>query len=189
MWPTVRAFLIAVALLLGGASGIPEPQPRELAAAPKVLQTAYGWVRSVQDAILLRVQFVPDLLQFSQHWKLFSGVRDAPFRIWIEARENEHDPWQLLYRPHDPEHAWEGEAIEFRRIRGNWNPQRSGPSTGYDPFVGWIAGRVFERFPRFRTVRVRMEEGEVLPRGRGLRSKGQFAHERLRHREEAESAP
>lgn len=183
-WPALRALLIAAALATGGLSGIPEPPSRELKLAPEVLQTAYAWVQAVQDAILPKMQFVPATLQFSQRWKLFSSAKDSLFLIRVEARADQNDSWELLYTPHDPEHAWEDWTIEYRRVRGNWNPSRQGANPGYPAFVTWVARRAFKRETRWHTVRVRMEEVELLPLGKGFRPTGNFFHERTRERSE-----
>lgn len=184
-WPAVRASLIAVALGLGGLAGIPDSSPRHLELVPEVLRVLRGGIQAVEDAILPKVRFVPETLQFSQHWKLFSSANDARFLIWVEARAGRDAPWEILYKPHDPEHTWNDWMLEYRRVRGNWNPSRQGPNRGYDAFVTWLARRVFEEEPRFRSVRVRMEEIELLPEGRGFLQKGRFFHERTHERNES----
>jgi len=183
-WPQIRAFLITIALVLGGLSGIPDSSPRRLQLVPPFLRTMREVLQSVQNAALVPMRFVPETLQFSQHWKLFSGVNDVRFLIHIDAREKDGSPWELVYRPHDPEHHWREWTLEYRRVRGNWNPSRSGTNRGYDAFTTWVARRLFQDEPRFESVRVRMEEVALLPDGRGFVPLGRFLHERVRHRRE-----
>jgi hypothetical protein len=139
---------------------------------------------SARGVILAPFDFIPRLFQFSEQWKLFSSANDARFWMSIEAREGNGDTWRLLYRPHDPEHTFMGEVLEYRRVRGNWNPSRRGANSGYDGFVTWVARRVFAEYPRFRVVRVRMEEIQLLPLGKGFAPTGRFLHTRTRDRRE-----
>lgn len=171
-------------LVLGGVSGIPDTPERFREGLPGVLRAGREVLDSVRNAVLSPVSFVPEQLQFSQHWRLFSSASGARFLMWVELRTSADAPWQLLYRPHDPEHSWMDEALEYRRVRGNWNPSRKGPNRGYEDFATWIARRVFEERPDARVVRVRMEGIDVLPRGAGIRATGEFFHERTRRRED-----
>lgn len=183
-WPVARALLISAALIVGGLSGIPDSPERWMRSAPPIVRQArelLDWVRSTLTA---PVRFVPNVLQFSQHWKLFSSTSDVRFLMWVEGRATASDPWQTLYRPHDDAHTWQSEALEYRRTRGNWNPSRRGPNRGYDGFVTWVARRVFEEHPAFGFVRVRMEEIELQRNSQGFRATGRFFHERVRERGE-----
>jgi hypothetical protein len=180
----LRALLIAIAIAIGALSGIPESPERRLQLVPPFLRQAREALQSIQNAVLVPLRFVPETLQFSQHWKLFSSANDARFLMWVEARTDRNSPWEIVYRPHDAEHTWLEWTLEYRRVRGNWNPSRRGPNRGYDGFVTWLARRVFHDRPQFRTVRVRMEEIELLDHGRGFAPRGRFFHERSRERHE-----
>lgn len=151
---------------------------------PALLRSGREVIDWVRNAALHPVRFVPEQLQFSQHWRLFSSASDVRFLMWIEARNDPKGAWELLYRPHDPQHAWMAEEIEYRRVRGNWNPSRKGPNRGYDDFVTWVARRIFEERANALLVRVRMQEIDLLPRAKGARSSMQFFHERTRRRDE-----
>lgn len=183
-WSVVRAVLIAAALLLGGLSAIPEPSPRQLPFLPWPLRAASEAFEAVRRPVIAQVRFVPETFQFDQRWRLFSGASDARFRMSIEARESETAPWRTIYRPHDAEHTWLASTLEYRRVRGNWNPSRRGPNRGYDGFVTWVARRVFAEHPQYHWVRVRMEEIRLLPGGRGFASTDRFLHEIVRERAE-----
>jgi hypothetical protein len=181
---SVRGILIALALLFGGLSGVPDAAPRYLQSFPFVVRRARELFDSARAVILGPVNFIPELFQFSEQWKLFSSANDARFWMWIEARQGNGDTWQLLYRPHDPEHTFMGSVLEYRRVRGNWNPSRRGANRGYDGFATWVARRVFAQYPQYRVVRIRMEEIRLMPLGMGFAPTGKFLHTRTRERRE-----
>lgn len=131
-----------------------------------------------------------ELFQFTEEWKLFSApIRETRFLMSIEARTSESTAWEVLYRPHHPEHAFLDEVLEYRRMRGNWHPTWRGPSPGYEGFVTWVARRIFAAYPAYRAMRVRMEEVELLGEGRGYTPTGRYVHERVRARGEVPPWP
>lgn len=203
-WPEARAALVTLAIVVGLIDGCPTPpanpkaflRPAErasletwarrlgttpegladgLARAGKILSAARWYAltpfRPLGNATVIR-----------QRWRLFPSADPNPWRMEIEARRGPRDAWELVYRPYDREHAFLADEIEYRRLRGAWDPSTHGARRGYGPFVTWVAGRVFARWPEYQEVRVRMERLRVLPGGRGVEGTGEFGHEVRRAR-------
>jgi hypothetical protein len=141
-------------------------------------------LQRVQLFLLAPVRGIADELGLGQRWALFVGAPVSRFRMRIEARSGAAGEWRLLYRPHDPEHTFLAREVEYRRVRGAWNPRRTGTPVGYAAFVSWVAGRVFRERPEFTEVRVRMERIRIEPRAAGYRATGQFVNEQRRLRAE-----
>jgi hypothetical protein len=184
LWPALRAFLVTLALLVGLVEGLPFPTPELRAKLPSALLALLDPLQRAQLFALGPFRPIGDEFQLSQRWTLFVGAPTQRYRIRLEARERHAEDWTLLYRPHDPEHGFLASELEYRRVRGAWNPRRAGTPAGYSSAVSWIAGRVFDERPEFYEVRVRMEKIEILPRGAGFRSKGRFVNEQRRTRPE-----
>jgi len=183
-WPKIRAALIAAVLLIGAADGIPRTSPKVLARLPPALRWANESLRAVGDAILAPVTGIGEAFQVHQRWELFTASRDERFRLWIEARTAEGEPWELLFRAHDIEHRWFGAPLEYRRVRGAWNPSRRGATASYPAFVTWVARRGFAHDSRFQSIRVRAEQIRILPRGLGFVGTGEFLHVQQRDRKD-----
>jgi len=183
-WPTFRALLIGASLVLGGIDGLPITRAEASAKLPRPLRWARESLREVRAAILAPLSFVSEGLRVQQRWELFTSSREERFRLWIEARATDDEPWRLLYRAHDPEHALFAPVLQYRRVRASWNPSRRGARAGYPWFVTWVARRVFEGDPRLQTVRVQAEQIRLDPRGPGFVGTGTYAH--TEHRARAE---
>jgi hypothetical protein len=183
-WRTIRAGLITLVLVVGLIAGLPVPMSGRAAERRPQLARFAAHVAEIQGHALAPFQFVGRIFGVGQRWKLFSGVTSARYRMWLEARRENGD-FELLYRSHDPEHAFLQRVLEQRRVRGVWNPQRGAATGGYPGFARWISRQVLECRPEFSAVRVRMEQIEILPRGRGFEPTGRFAYEALHGREEA----
>jgi hypothetical protein len=165
-WPHVRAALVLLSIILGLVDGWPQPKTPP-------------------------VRFLGDPLQLRQRWKLFPVADRDRYRMRIEARGAGaghgagNGEWELLYRPHDDAHAFMADALEYRRLRGAWNPGSYGPRGSYAAFATWMARQVFAARPDVTEVRVRMERVHIEDRGRGATPTGQFAFELVHTRGEA----
>ena len=206
-WPAVRAGLIALAIAVGLVDGCPIPRvgPREMehplerveletwarrlgrvgirttpeALAEGVMVTGQRLAR-VQAWLLVPFEPFRRVTQLRQRWKLFPVANPALLRMNVEARGPDGD-WELLFRPLDAEHRFLEGPLEYRRVRGSWDPGMMGRRGGYERFVDWIAGEIFRREPRFVEVRVRMEGVRVGPHG-GFVPTGEWSDEELRGR-------
>src|SRR5690348_849695 len=117
-------------------------------------------VRAVDEMDYVRGQLLRPfekafaITRVHQRWKLFAGASRKRYRMRIEARTSATADWQLVYRVLDDDHAFMAGPIEYRRMRGAWNPHSThGPRGGYGPFVQWVAQRVLESNPAFTEVR------------------------------------
>jgi hypothetical protein len=181
-WPAIRSGLIALSMLIALVDGCPLPP---LARVKEQAPGAAATVKALGDAqrvFLKPFRKIGHYFQWRQRWKLFPQAADSRYRMWIEARGGAGDAWTLVYRPHDDAHAFMASTLEYRRVRGAWNPGSRGPRGGYSAFATWMAREIFLRAPAFHEVRVRMERVDILPRGGGYTPTGVFAHEQLRRR-------
>jgi len=181
VWARVRAALIALVMAVGIIDGlaIPEGSGKER-LSPRVRHAAEVASR-VRAALLWPLQGVRQALLYNQRWSLFGGAKEERHRLWIEGRRGKKH-WEILYRPHDAEHAWFAGGIEYRRVRAAWNVGRKGRRASYDAFVAWVAERALRERPDLSAVRVRLEEGEILPRGGGFQPSGRFVLETVHRR-------
>lgn len=182
-WPAIRAFLITLSLAVGLVAGLPVPMSEGAARRHPSLARFAAGVAEIQGRVLAPFQVINQPFGIGQRWKLFSGVTSARHRMWLEARRDDGD-FELLYRSHDPEHTFLQRQIEQRRVRGAWNPKKDSVGGGYSAFARWISKKILAQRPEFSVVRLRMEQVEILPRGRGFEPTGRFVHE-VEHTREA----
>lgn len=178
VWRSLRAAIITLLLALGFVAGWPKIAPRVVAQLPPSIARLTQRIPAVQGAVLR--PFTPLANAFgitTQNWTLFSTTGGIRHRMYVEGRTRD-GAWELLHRAQDDEHAYQREAIEYRRLRPIWNPHRYGLSEGYVPFTRWLARRALLDFPRLERVRIRQEEIEILPRGAGFCSTGHFVDRR-----------
>jgi hypothetical protein len=180
----VRAFLITLAMFIALVAGLPIPNARVREGLAPGLGDFVLAVDRMQSALLAPFAFVRDEFKLIQRWQLFAGANTDRYWIWIEAREKRSGPWLLLYRPHDPAHAFLAADLEYRRVRGAWNPRRGDAQAGYPAFVSWVSARIFRARPEFSQTRVRIEKIRILPGGRGFEGTGEFLHTLTRTRRE-----
>ncbi len=183
-WRYVRAGLITLVLVLAFVAGWPARIPKLVRAWPPALARVALLLPSLQEKVLTPFAPAAGALGItSEDWALFTGTGGTRYRMWIEGRAASGE-WKLLYRAHDPEHAYLGGALEYRRVMNVWNPHHDWISSSYPAFTRWVARRAFRDFRRLRTVRVRMEEVRILPHGAGFEPSGRFAYEELLRRED-----
>ncbi len=176
----MRAVLIAGVIAVALVEGCPLPG-KEQARRLGVERLVTG-ASATRDAVLTPFRPVFRALDFSQRWSLFPVADKRHYRMVIEARPGPETPWQVLYRVHGPERAAFADVLEYRRIRGIWNPGAKGPRGAYKAFCSWIARVVFEADPRLREARVKMERVRVLPGGAGVEPTGEEAFAEVRRR-------
>jgi len=178
-----RAALIALVLAVGLVDGLPLPSAERAAGMAPWLAAPAEVAGRVQTAVLSPFGFVFDWLRVTERWVLFAGASSRRFRLEIAARGNSSEPWHLLYRADDERHRFLAELIEYRRVRGAFNPRTQEPPPGYEAFVAFIARRVLRERPELRDVRVRMERIRIDDAG-GYTGTGMYAHERVKRRED-----
>jgi hypothetical protein len=175
-WPHVRAGLVALAIVVGLIDGCPIPPaktvPEDYRGAVK------GWAR-LRRHVMTPFKPIGELLRLRQTWKLFPTAKIQQHRMWVEARKSGTKAgWELVYRPHDPDHDLFADRIEYRRLRGVWNPGSNGTRSGYGPFLEWLAGEIFTERPDVDRVRIRMEKIVIDPEEGGFVPSGSFELEK-----------
>ncbi len=183
MQRTARAALIALVLTVGLVNGLPLPAPER---AERILPGLGGVVLGVARAqafVLTPFRPLFDALRLTERWVLFAGASRERFRLEVAARRGPTGPWKLLYRADDERHRFLAELIEYRRVRGAFNPRTQEPPAGYDAFTAFVARRLFRERPEFDEARVRMERIRIADRG-GYTPTHEFAHEVVRRRAE-----
>jgi hypothetical protein len=183
-WPHARAALIALTVVIGMVDGC--PLPRTDRVPPGLRHDVVNALDHARYYVLKPFRPIGDGFNIRQRWKLFPVADRQRYRMWIEARGPGAGAadWRVLYRPHDDEHAFMGDALEYRRVRGSWNPGTYGPRGAYRSFVSWIAREIMRRDPHVNLVRVRMEKITIKPRGGGFEPTGEFVFTELRTRAE-----
>lgn len=183
-WRHVRAWLITLGLLLGLVDGCPIPTPHVMERLPPSLQAACVLLYDAQRGALTPFRPIKDALIISQRWALFSTTGGLRYRMWIEASAGPDEPWTLLYRAEDDAHAFRADTLECRRVRNTWNPSRRSSKRSYPAFASWMARTIFLADARYRLVRVSMERGQILERGKAFVPSGEFDNVMLRRRED-----
>lgn len=174
----LRASVITLLLVLGFIAGWPKVSPRLLERLSPSLAESLARVPELQARLLAPIAPVAHAFGiYSENWALFATTGGTRNRIHVEGRPRGSSEFVLLYRVHDPEHRYLAELLEYRRVRNLWNPHRSGLSTGYEPFARWLVERTLREHPEFDAVRIRMQEGKILPRGAGFEPTVRFQFE------------
>lgn len=182
VWARVRAALIGLVLVLGVLDGLPIAEGKSLKRLPRSVRRAAKVSNEVRATLLSPFRGLADAFVVNQRWALFSGAKEDRHLLWIEGRRGRRR-WSVVYRPHDAEHAWLADSIEYRRARGAWNAGRRGGGPAYEAFAAWVSARLLKDRPELSAVRVRLEEGEILPRSQGFAPKGTFVFEIVHKRE------
>jgi hypothetical protein len=182
MRPRPRAALIALALAVALVDGLPLPPAGRARAVSPALASVVAGLASAQGVLCAPFRPLFDTLLVTERWVLFAGASRERFRLEIAARGAPDSKWQLLYRADDPRHRALADVIEYRRVRGAFNPRTQEPPAGYDAFASFIAGRIFRERPDLCEVRVRMEQIRIRDDGAGYARRGRFVHERTRRR-------
>jgi hypothetical protein len=183
-WPRVRAALLTLVMAFGLVAGLPLPADQHLSLVPRWYARLVPSLRRAQELLLTPFRPLADTLVLVQRWNLFSGAKTQRYWLSLEGREAATGRFVVLYRPHDPAHDTDGPALEYRRVRGTWNPRGLEPPGGYTAFVSFEARRLLALHPELDAVRARIEMIELLPRGGGFRPTGRYAFELLRQRSE-----
>lgn len=179
-WAAIRAGLIALAIVVGLLDGLPIPAAHERPVMKRRLSPgmvdAVDEIDRVRKKLLEPFRPIGEALRVHQRWKLFAGASRKRWRMRIEARTGPTAEWQLVYRVLDDEHDFLAGPLEYRRMRGAWNPHSTlGPRGGYRPFATWVGQRVLDAYPAYTDVRIHHERILIGPRG-GFRGTGEMLH-------------
>lgn len=179
IWRHLRAGLILLAIVIALLDGAPIPPVKR---APEAIQPAVAWMGRTRATLMKPFRPFGDLFRLRQQYKLFPTAKREQYLMWIEVRRAGERVWELVYRPNDPVHDEMRHRIEYRRLRGAWNPGSRGTQLGYGPFVHWVAGELFARDEEVDQVRVRMEKIVLRPREGDYLAEGEFEHAKVERR-------
>lgn len=211
--PRARAFVIAIVLALHCVAGCPiEPVDRQLLSRPSnqrqlralagqatrlglprtteevedlVLTASGGW-RVFSDFVLTPVRPFHELTVTHQRWGLFTTAAPERYLMNIDVHRP-HSPWAPAYRPQDPQATELADVLEYRRVRGVWNPGAHGIRAPYAGFVTFIARRLFRKHDDIDLVRVRMQKLTFLhPWEHESLGEPEFMNEEIRRRRDVE---
>lgn len=184
-WPAIRATLIAVAIVVGLIDGAPIATPRAMERLPPWLREVSVVLRRCQETLLVPWQPIKQLFALSQRWDMFATTSGTRFRMWVETRRAEGEPWTVLFRAHDEEHAFFSDVFAYRRIRNVYSPSRVyGAKAAYPAFASWLAREIFTRQPDAIEMRVSIERVPIRPHGGGFEPSGEFDYVLVRRRDE-----
>jgi hypothetical protein len=184
-WPATRSVLVGLVILIALIDGCPIPSNKR--TPPALLPTVKD-LRKLRTSLMKPTRKLRDGFRLHQTWKLFPTANINQHRLWIEGRTDRSAAWEIIYRPDDDEHDFKADEIEYRRVRGAWNPGRS-PRRGYTPFTKWVAKEIFAARPDLNEVRVRLENIKVRPKQGRFESAGKFQFERSIRREVPREKP
>jgi hypothetical protein len=156
--------LIALAIVVGSIEGCPLPPEDDTPAWERGLVDV---VRPIQRAVLMPVAWIGRALHISQRWALFQVASSSRFRMSVEGLVNGR--WRILYRAGDDDYREDDAVLEYRRVRGVWNPTDRLMGQ-FQPFATWLAIRTAAAHPDLAGIRIRYERttigvGEAIPRG------------------------
>jgi hypothetical protein len=174
-WRDLRAGLIAFAILLALVDGLPIPPLHEADPWQRPIVEA---VQPIQRGALRPFAWVTRDLRFTQRWALFQAASPSRYRMEVEGRDRA-GTWRMLYRAGDADADEDAALLEYRRLRGAWNPTKR-PAGTYPAFVDWLSARLLARHTDLVVVRVRMER--VAIRGGTVTDMGEHVFEIVRAR-------
>lgn len=191
-WPSVRAALIAAALVANGLMALPLPKSvkrsnfdlpvarEELAAIrghlgrlgvelthEELADAFVAWGRPLAEArgwLTEPLKHPFRILGMGQSWGLFTYPDTWPHRLVVEARPK-GGVYERLYAGLDPEHDWRRDVFVYRRVRGVYDGNTNKPGASWNNFARWTADRVFEEFRGYDEVRVFFERFHTVPPG------------------------
>jgi hypothetical protein len=175
-WPIARATLIALAMLIGLVNGCPLPQRSKTPA----------WARGAVDAlarartkVLAPVAFIGRDLDIDQRWALFRGASHKRWRLYIEGQTADGQ-WHLRFRAGDDAHTDYLDQLQYRRMRGTFNPSGQRMRGQYPLFAAWMTARVLAEHPEYVAARTRFERIRI--HGGSYTPTGEFSFEHTRKR-------
>lgn len=116
-----------------------------------------------------------------QGWQMFASPQRHPAELHVDVELDGR--WQVIYRPHDDQAAWNRRQFEhnrFRKLLGRF--ARGFVRRDYDQTARWVAAKAAAQHPAATRVRIRLYRYATLPPAEvlaGERPTGRYEHERL----------
>jgi hypothetical protein len=185
-WPHLRAALISLTMLSQCVSALPKrPLDAEQLARPEarrnmrwlgaalhlfrkpdpaelerlVIELSQGQV-ALRNRLLTPVAPLIHATAVRQQWHLFLTAKDQVYRLRIDAKNAETQAggaWRTVYRTNQTDLLGLADVLDYRRLRGVYNPSRAGVHAQYATFVDWLMQRVWSEHPELGALRVGME--------------------------------
>lgn len=190
-WPYVRAGVITLALFSQCVSALPDrplnveklerPEGRralrwlgaalrpfgmrEQADVQRLVINQSERLVAVRAWLLRPVAPLTDAGAMRQQWRLFLNARDQVYRLRIDA-QTQDGTWSVVYRTHQEDALGLAPTLDYRRLRGVYNPGKDGPRGQYEAFARWLMTRIWTQHPEYAALRVGMERIHVAGRER-----------------------
>lgn len=175
-WPVARATLIALAMVIGLLDGCPVPP---LSKTPKWARGTVETLARIRTRLLAPVEFIGRDLDINQRWALFRGASHKRWRLYIEGQTADGQ-WELRFRAGDPAHTDYLDQLQYRRMRGTFNPSGQRMRGQYPLFAAWMTARVLAEHPEYVAARTRFER--IVIDGGSYEPTGEFSFEHTRKR-------
>ena len=99
------------------------------------------------------------LTQTAQGWRLFGTPDEQRSVLRVSAFAGERE--ELLYESLSPEHRWNADRLEYRRVRAAYNPSRAGPPATYEGLGLRLSEQIFAERPDVSRVRILLDRSRV----------------------------
>jgi hypothetical protein len=99
------------------------------------------------------------LTQTAQGWRLFGTPDEQRSVLRISALAGERE--QVLYESLSPEHRWNADRLEYRRVRAAYNPSRAGPPATYEGLGLRLSEQIFAQRPDVSRVRIVLDRSRI----------------------------
>jgi hypothetical protein len=102
--------------------------------------------------------------------------QDVAYRLRVEAKDS-RGRWTVIYRANREDSFELASLLDYRRLRGTYNPKVAGPRAQYDGFTRWLALSIMATHHECAAIRVSVERLTLATRERPSHTLG-VAHER-----------
>lgn len=115
------------------------------------LSLAQG-AQEAHELALAPIAGFASLTQTAQGWRLFGTPDEYRSALRVSAFAGERE--EVLYESLSPEHRWNADRLEYRRVRAAYNPSRAGPPATYEGLGLRLSEQIFAQRPDVSRVRV-----------------------------------
>jgi hypothetical protein len=122
------------------------------------LSLAQG-AQAAHELVLEPIAGFASFTQTAQGWRLFGTPDEYRSALRISAFAAERE--EVLYESLNPEHRWNAERLEYRRVRAAYNPSRSGPPATYAGLGLRLSEQVFAQRPEVSRVRIVLDRSAI----------------------------
>jgi hypothetical protein len=128
----------------------------------RLAQLYLSLARGAQEAhrlVLSPIAGFASLTQTAQTWRLFGTPDEQRSALRISAFAGDRE--QVLYESLNPEHRWNADRLEYRRVRAAYNPSRAGPPATYEGLGLRLSEQIFAERPEVSRVRIVLDRRRV----------------------------